>query len=76
MVDRITQALGELLPLIVLMYFSSERKHDAILSLAIPLTPLCRMLVLCVCVFANTADILWRKLFDVPPHVRAVTCRW
>ena len=75
----VVAVLAEILPFIALMYYSRQRTHDAMLSLAIPLMPLYRTLLLGVRIFSNTAEILWRKSFTephVPPHVRAVTWRW
>jgi biofilm PGA synthesis N-glycosyltransferase PgaC len=75
----VVSVIAEIIALGPLMYYSRQRKHDAIVALAFPLMPAYRMLLLGVRIFSNTAEILWRKSFTephVPPHIRAVTWRW
>ena len=71
--------LAEIPAVVAIMYYSRMRTVDMLLSLAIPIMPFYRLMLLGVRVYANLCEIFWRSSYQlnhVPPHVRAATWRW
>ena len=71
--------IAEVLSAVALQYYSPRRRHDLLLSLALPLVPIYRLVLMFVRVYANTNEIFFRASFyekHVPPHVAQSTWHW
>lgn len=69
----------DVLQLVVLCFYSSDRRQDLLMSLVTPLMPIYYALLRGVAVVAVTEELLARRSFRddfVPVHVRQATWRW
>jgi cellulose synthase/poly-beta-1,6-N-acetylglucosamine synthase-like glycosyltransferase len=65
--------------LMVVLYYSTERRRDLLVGLCLPFTPFYNILQKAVSLWAITEEILIRRSFRdgfVPEHVRQATWHW